>query len=185
VYLFKPLTTALLLLLAALAISAQGPRYQVAIVVGLGCSLVGDVMLMLPGDRFVPGLAAFLLAHLAYLAAFASGVPIAAAPLLLLPFLATGALLLRLLWPGLGNYRGPVLLYTVAIVLMVWRAWGREMAVPGAGALLAASGATLFMGSDASLALNRFRRPVPGAQIAIMTSYVAAQAMIALSVSTP
>jgi uncharacterized membrane protein YhhN len=39
VYLFKPLTTAILLLLAALATSAHGPRYQIAIVVGLGCSL--------------------------------------------------------------------------------------------------------------------------------------------------
>jgi uncharacterized membrane protein YhhN len=40
------------------------------------------------------------------------------------------------------------------------------------------------MVSDGILAINRFRRPIPGAQIAIMTSYVAAQTMIALSVST-
>lgn len=184
VYLFKPLTTAILLLLAAIPASAHGPRYQAAIVVGLACSLVGDVMLMLPYDRFVPGLAAFLLAHLAYLVAFVSGVPIGTAPALLLPILAIGILLLRVLWPGLGSFRGPVLAYTVAILLMVWRAWAREWVAPGAGALLAAIGATLFMLSDTILALNRFRRPVPGAQIAIMTSYVAAQAMIALSVST-
>ena len=30
------------------------------------CSLAGDVFLMVPGDRFVPGLVSFLLAHLAY-----------------------------------------------------------------------------------------------------------------------
>ena len=185
VYLFKPFTTAILLLLAALAVSAHGPRYQVAIVVGLGCSLVGDVMLMLPRDRFVPGLAAFLLAHLAYLVAFASGVQTGAAPVLLLPLLATGILLLRLLWPGLRQLKGPVLAYTAAILLMVWMAWGREWAAHGGGASLAAAGATLFLLSDAILALNRFRRPWPGAQIAIMTSYVAAQAMIALSVGTP
>ncbi len=184
VYLFKPLTTALLLLLAALLTSAHGHRYQVAIVAGLGCSLVGDVMLMLPRDRFVPGLAAFLLAHLAYLVAFTSGVPIGTAPALLLPLTATGILLLRLLWPGLGQYRVPVLLYTAAIVLMVWRAWGRDWLAPSGGALLAAGGATLFMLSDAILALNRFRRPFAGAQIAIISSYVAAQVLIALSVST-
>jgi uncharacterized membrane protein YhhN len=185
VYLFKPLTTAVLLLLAALATSVHGPRYQVAIVVGLACSLVGDVMLMLPRDRFVPGLAAFLLAHLAYLVAFASGVPVGTAPVLILPLLATGTLLLRLLWPGLGRFRGPVLAYTVAILLMVWQAWGRNRVAPSEGASLAAAGAALFMMSDAILALNRFRRPWSGAQIAIMTSYVAAQALIALSVSTP
>lgn len=184
VYLFKPLTTAILLLLAALPTAAHGPRYQIAIVVGLAFSLVGDVMLMLPRDRFVPGLAAFLLAHLAYLFAFASGIPIGTAPALLLPLLATGLLLLRLLWPGLGSFRGPVLAYTVAILLMVWQAWERSRALPSPGASLAAAGATLFMVSDAILALNRFRRPFSGAQIAIMTSYVAAQAMIALSVGT-
>jgi uncharacterized membrane protein YhhN len=184
VYLCKPLTTAILLLLAALATSAHGPRYQVAIVVGLACSLVGDVMLMLPRDRFVSGLAAFLLAHLAYLVAFATGVPLMAAPTLMLPLLAIGIVLLRLLWPSLGKLRGPVLGYAVAILLMVWQAWGRNWVAPSEGALLAAAGATLFMLSDAILALNRFRRPWSGAQIAIMTSYVAAQALIALSVST-
>jgi len=185
VYLFKPLTTTILLLLAALTTSAHGPRYQIAIVTGLGFSLVGDVMLMLPGDRFVPGLAAFLLAHLAYLVGFASGVALGTAPVLLLPLLATGIALLLLLWPSLGNYRGPVLLYTAAIVLMVWQAWARSRALPGRGAMLAAAGAALFMLSDSILAMDRFRRPWPGAQVAIMTSYVAAQAMIALSTGMP
>ncbi|MFI5210536.1 MAG: lysoplasmalogenase [Gemmatimonadales bacterium] len=185
VYLFKPLTIAILLLLAATGTSPHGPRYQLAIVAGLSCSLVGDVMLMLPGDRLVPGLAAFLVAHLAYLVAFASGIPFGSAPALLIPLLLIGALLLRLLWPGLGSYRGPVLAYTVAILLMVWSALGRNSVAPGTGALLAAAGAALFMLSDSILALNRFRRPFPGAQVAIMTSYVAAQAMIALSVGMP
>jgi uncharacterized membrane protein YhhN len=184
VFLFKPLTTAILLLFAAFVTSAHGPRYQLAVVTGLACSLVGDVMLMLPRDRFVPGLAAFLLAHLAYLVAFASGTPIGTAPLLLLPLLATGILLLRLLWPGLGKLRGPVLAYTIMILLMVWQAWGRSRASPSPGSWLAAAGASLFMVSDAILALHRFRRPFSGAQVAIMTSYVAAQAMIALSVGT-
>ena len=35
-------------------------------VVALALSLAGDVFLMLPSDRFVAGLAAFLLAHVAY-----------------------------------------------------------------------------------------------------------------------
>ena len=52
------------------------------------------------------------------------------------------------------------------------------------GSRLAAVGATLFMASDAVLALNRFRRPLRGAQAVIMLTYVAAQALIALSVGT-
>lgn len=181
VHLFKPLTTTLLLLLAIAAPGTQGPRYQVAIALGLACSLIGDVLLMLPRDRFVAGLASFLLAHLAYIVAFTAGVPLLSAPVLLLPFLAAAAVLLRLLWPGLGTMRIPVLLYTIAILLMVWRAWARTQAIPSSSATLAAAGATLFMISDAVLALNRFSRPFRLAQAAIMTTYVVAQTLIALS----
>ncbi len=184
VYLFKPSTTALLLLLALLSAPAHGGRYQPAVAVGLACSLVGDVLLMLPQDRFVAGLASFLLAHVAYIVAFSTGVPIGTAPALLVPLVAMSALLLRLLWPGLGKLRLPVLLYSATILLMVWQAWGWHWTFDTSGSRLAALGATLFMASDAVLALNRFRRPFPGAQAAIMLTYVAAQALIALSVGT-
>jgi uncharacterized membrane protein YhhN len=185
VYLFKPATTALLLVLAALVDAAHGARYQQAIALGLACSLVGDVLLMLPRDRFVAGLASFLLAHIAYLVAFSAGVPLGTSPALALPLAVVGFLLLRLLWPGLGRLRVPVLLYATTILLMLWQAWARRWALPSPGATLAAVGATLFVVSDAILALNRFRRPIPSAQTLIMGTYVAAQALIAWSVGTP
>lgn len=184
VYLFKPLTTSLLLLLAVLSTSAHGARYQLAIVVGLVCSLIGDIFLMLPRDRFVPGLASFLLAHVAYLVGFTADVPLGTAPVLALPLLALAVPLLRLLWPGLGALRLPVLVYAAMILLMVWLAWGRSWALLTPGSMLAAMGATFFMASDAILALDRFHRPLRQAQSLIMTSYVAAQALIALSVGT-
>ncbi len=183
VYLFKPLTTTLLLLLASLAPGGQAPAYRLAIVIGLACSLIGDILLMLPRDRFVAGLASFLLAHLAYILAFSTGVPALSGPVLALPLLAAAAVLLRLLWPGLGKLRVPVLLYTLTILVMVWRAWARDQALPSSSAVLAAAGATLFMISDALLALNRFYRPFRLAQATIMTTYVGAQTLIALSVS--
>jgi uncharacterized membrane protein YhhN len=182
VYLFKPLTTTLLFFLAGLSLSAHGARYQLFVMVGLACSLAGDVFLMLPRDRFLAGLASFLVAHLAYVAAFSSGVPFGTAPLLLLPLVAVSVPLLRLLWPGLGKLRLPVLLYTATILAMVWRAWARRSALPTPGTAVAAAGATLFMISDAILALNRFHRPFRSAQALVMTTYVAAQALIATSV---
>lgn len=183
IYLFKPLTTSLLLLLAVVSVSTQGPRYQLAVLIGLGFSLVGDVLLMLPRDRFVAGLASFLAAHLAYIVAFQTGVPGPSSPALLLALVPATVLLLGLLWRGLGAMRGPVLLYALTILVMVWRAWARSQALPGSAALLAAAGATLFMVSDAVLALNRFRTPFRLAQAAIMSTYVAAQLLIALSIS--
>jgi uncharacterized membrane protein YhhN len=101
-----------------------------------------------------------------------------------MPLLAVAVPLLRLLWPSLGTLRLPVLLYTATILLMVWQAWVRRRMLPTPGATLAAIGATLFMVSDSLLAIDRFRGALPRAQALIMTTYVAAQALIALSVST-
>src|SRR5512144_1978462 len=52
VYVFKPLTTALLLLLVATGPSSFSGRYAAAILAGLFFSLLGDVFLMLPSDHF-------------------------------------------------------------------------------------------------------------------------------------
>ena len=60
-------------LVLALLVAAGGRgRYRRAIALGLLLSAVGDVLLEFP-DRFVPGLVAFLLAHLAYTTAFLTG----------------------------------------------------------------------------------------------------------------
>jgi uncharacterized membrane protein YhhN len=182
VYLFKPITTLLLLGMAAFMPTAHGSGYRTAILVGLVLSLLGDVFLMLPRDRFIAGLASFLVAHLAYLAAFGVEEPVVIAPQLLLPLGVVAVALLGLLWPGLGGLRVPVILYTAAIVAMVWRAWARSRAIPTPGTTLAAVGAALFMVSDALLALNRFRAAFPGAQAAVQVTYVAAQACLAMSV---
>ncbi len=181
-YVCKPLSTAALLLLAAISHPAHGARYQLAVSLGLAFSLLGDILLMLPRDRFLPGLASFLIAHIAYIVAFTTGVPIGTAPALLLPPLAAAIPLLRLLWPGLGKLLVPVVLYSATIVLMVWLAWGLAWQLRTPGTALVALGAMLFMVSDALLAVNRFHRPFHGAQALIMGFYVAGQAMIALSV---
>lgn len=182
VYLCKPLTTTLLL---ALALIAPGPdaRYQSAVAAGLALSLCGDVFLMLPGDRFVAGLASFLLAHVAYLVAFTTGVPLGTAPGLLIPFALAGAAVFGLVWPRLGGLRGPVLLYVAVIAVMAGQAAARAWTLRTTPALLAAAGAALFVASDALLALNRFRTPLLSAQALVMGTYVAAQWLIALSVA--
>ena len=70
-YVFKPLTT---LSIAALCwyLAPTLNSYVYLILLGLLLSTLGDIFLMLPKDRFIPGLASFLLAHLAYIVTFAS-----------------------------------------------------------------------------------------------------------------
>ena len=69
-WLGKPLATVGLLLFAARGRSAA-PRYRGGVLAGLALSLLGDVLLMWPRDLFAAGLGAFLLAHFAYITAWA------------------------------------------------------------------------------------------------------------------
>lgn len=181
IYVAKPLTTTLLVL-AALLPRTPERSYQIAIVVGLLLSLAGDVFLMLPGDHFVAGLVSFLAAHIAYIIAFTTGTGIGGRPVLLLPYLGIAVLVLSLLWPRLGKLRLPVVTYVAALVFMAWQAAVRSANIPSGFTLAAAVGAALFVVSDGVLAINRFRLRFHAAQGVIMSTYVAAQALIALSV---
>jgi uncharacterized membrane protein YhhN len=156
------------------------------ILAGLAFSLAGDVLLMLPSDRFAAGLASFLLAHLCYIAAFTAQAGFQLGFLPLLPLLLAVGLVYRRLSPGLGTLRIPVIAYIGVIVVMVWQAFERCAVVPGAGPKLTAAGALLFAASDSALALARFRRPFPGSQAIVYGTYFAAQWLIAVSLyATP
>jgi len=183
VYAFKPLAT-LLILALALSLSPARPEYRWAIAAGLLFSTAGDVFLMLPRDRFVAGLASFLIAHLCYIGAFSIGVPFGAVPLLWLPFFAAGGLVVALVWPGLKPVlRAPVAVYVVVIAAMAGQATGRWYVSGSMVALAAAVGAGLFVISDAVLAIDRFRRQFHSARAVTLATYWSAQLLIAISVS--
>lgn len=183
-YLLKPLTTVLILALAATAPQPVSRGYQALVCAGLLFSLAGDVFLMLPRDRFVAGLASFLAAHLFYVAAFAPRPPTLAAPLALAALVAYGLVLLRALWPRLGGLRAPVAVYAAALLVMAWQAAERWAVLDTAPALLAALGAALFVVSDSVLAWERFRRKHAHGQAVVLGTYYAAQWLIASSIST-
>jgi uncharacterized membrane protein YhhN len=182
VYLFKPLTTFLILIIPWVDRRPTVPLYRALVSVGLGFSLAGDVFLMLPGDRIVPGMASFLVAHLCSLSAFSVDTGWVVSPWLLLPWIAYAIVLLAILLPHAGRLRVPVMLYGVAIAAMAWRALERWTLVGEGKALLAFAGATLFVLSDSALAINRFVRPFEAVHIVVLTTYYAAQWLIALSV---
>lgn len=183
-YVFKPLATLLVLALALTRPGASGETYRTLVAVGLVLSLAGDVFLMLPRDRFVAGLVSFLLAHVAYAAAFATAAEMPRSALTLLPYLAYAAVLLRILLPHVPKpLRIPVVAYAAALLAMAWQAAERALASPPAPfAWAAAAGAALFVASDTALAVGRFVRPVPAASAVVLGTYYAAQLLIALSV---
>ncbi|HQR45478.1 MAG TPA: lysoplasmalogenase [Thermoanaerobaculia bacterium] len=183
VYVFKPLTTLLLLAVALRPSEARGSRYAVAVALGLAFSLAGDVFLMLPKDRFRAGLSSFLAAHLCYLAAFTAGTGLLVRPFPAVAFGAFGLLLLRSLWPGVpARLRVPVALYVAVLLAMAVQAAGRAADLREASSLLAGAGAALFVVSDALLAWDRFRTPFRASRAVVLSTYFLAQWLIALSV---
>ena len=180
IYIFKPLTMAFILLIAILG-QAAAPFYKYMIITGLVFSLAGDVFLMLPSDRFVPGLVAFLIAHLFYSAAFASEIS-ALIWWPLIPLVIFGIIIFLILAPALGKLKVPVLIYVVVILIMAWLAWERLIQSGQSGALLASIGAILFIISDTILALDRFRGTFKPARASNLTTYFAAQLLIAGSI---
>lgn len=185
VYLFKPLTTIIILIGAAWLIQPAPPLYRTIVIVGLACSLGGDILLMLPGNRMAAGLTAFLLAHLAYLVAFSLGNPVALRQTVwLLPFVAFCAAILAARWQALGPLKVPLVIYVAVICTMAWRAAmrGEAAVIPRQSFQFALFGACLFLVSDAIVLLRRFGRPFPAAQTLELATYWAAQSLIALSV---
>jgi uncharacterized membrane protein YhhN len=181
IYVFKPLTTVLIISIAVLGLEPPSLSYKLAIVAGLIFSLAGDIFLMLPSDRFVSALISFLIAHLLYIFAFSTVGGFYASIWSLLPFLLFGVSFMILMWPDLGSMKIPALIYALAIVIMAWQAFGNWHLTGQLPAFLAFIGALLFVISDSVLTLNRFKISFQLAQAIILSTYYAAQWLIALS----
>ena len=181
VYIFKPLAMIYIIGIALIGVS-ESLSYRRLVVAGLAFSLVGDVLLMLPTDQFVPGLVSFLIAHLLYIAAFRTRPMVRLSGLLGLGCVAYGCVMLWLLFPYLRDMKLPVSIYLIVILSMVWQALSRWAVTRTRPALLAALGATIFVLSDSMIAINRFYGRFRLADPLIMLTYFVAQWLIARSV---
>ncbi len=178
-YLAKP-ATMVALIGAALVLDPANGTARTWFVVALALSLAGDVFLMLPQDLFVPGLASFLLGHIAYVVGLWSGDTSVAG-------LLVGAAVVAVLAPWLGSRilgavrRGdepdlavPVAAYIVVISAMV-------VSAGASGHPVALAGALAFYASDALIAWNRFITAYPWGRLAVMVTYHLAQVGLVLS----
>ncbi|HVL80033.1 MAG TPA: lysoplasmalogenase [Actinomycetota bacterium] len=178
-YVFKPLALVALVGVAATLepVHADQRRW---FVVALLLSLGGDVFLMLP-DRFLPGLAAFLGAHLAYVAGLlphTGSFPQAWSGAL--GVAAIAAFMTWLVLPGVRARSRTLVLPVVGYVVVI------SLMVASAGATLnpvAAAGALAFFASDGLIAYTRFVHPQPWAPVTIMVTYHLGQALLVLSLA--
>lgn len=144
----------------------------------LALGLVGDVLLL--GDspgRFLGGLTAFLVGHLAWVTAFLTAgfaAPARGWAGVVVVVLALGAG--RRIVPGAHRsggsaLSGPVVLYMAVIAAMAVTGWAT-------GSVAVGVGASLFVVSDTLLGLGRFDREHRWTRPAVMVSYHLAQALL-------
>jgi uncharacterized membrane protein YhhN len=179
----KPLTLIALIAVAALAGAGDAAPGR-WLLVGLVLCLAGDVFLLGTGETsFLGGLTAFLLGHLAYIAAFVTlGLDEPAWGLIGLMALIAVLLATRRVIPAAHREGGAVLAgavtaYMLVIGAMVITAWMTGEWVIGVGAMT-------FMVSDAILAVARFVERARSADLAVMVTYHLGQVLIVVGVLT-
>ena len=180
-YILKPLTTILIIILAYTLDPTYSILYKNLLIIGLIFSLMGDIFLM--SERFfLPGLISFLCTHLLYIGGFHVETVTNHMAWIGISLIIIGVVFYKFLFSHLGKLKIPVFIYLSVIVLMGWQAiqlnayWGTT------STLFAMVGSILFMVSDASLALNRFVKPLPQVQLVVLGTYYVAQWCIANSI---
>lgn len=181
----KMLIIPVLMLIFIINIRPAGNRLHKMIILALFFSWCGDMLLGVPKestDLFVPGLVSFLLAHVMYLSVFfttpGENIIVRKRIYLLIPVAIYGLLLLYILFNRLGDMKLPVIIYTLVILTMVSSAINLYGKVNRTSWLFVLAGAILFLLSDSGIAINKFLKPFPGAQVIIMATYVLAQYLL-------
>jgi len=146
-------------LITALGSGALRTRFGQIILAGLVLSAFGDVFLLWSAPSFfLLGLISFLLAHLAYIAAFLShGIDMRWSAATAVPIAVLSIGVSMWLTPYVSpDMVIPVRVYTFVISVMVVAAFGARGA---GGSWLIPLGATLFYISDLAVATDRFVAP--------------------------
>jgi uncharacterized membrane protein YhhN len=186
-YIAKPLVMVCLFLWLYTATGLQGDTFWFAL--GILFSLAGDVFLMVSLERFfLPGLVAFLFAHISYILGFRDVLlTVNLWSLLLALILATNVARLLRRITGAMRAKGedrlvaPVILYGAIISFMLYSAMSTINATQwkNGAALLVSAGALLFWASDLVLAWDRFVMPLQHRRWNIVLYYLGQIGLVA------
>jgi uncharacterized membrane protein YhhN len=181
------ITKPFLMLLLALYYTAAATEPNPVLLAAIACGWMGDIFLMIPDPAktrrfFKPGLAAFLIGHVLYIAVFAAFLPRAATVPVwgwasLAVYVAVGAIGYRLIAPHAGKMLPAIIAYII-IVLMGASTILPLGSVNTTGAVMAMAGALIFMVSDTVNAYNKFAREIPCERLYTMSTYLGGQFLL-------
>ena len=166
-------------------LSTSRPKYLVLI--ALAFAWAGDVLLMfqeISEIYFLSGLGSFLIMHILYTLVLSKTRFSTAWPpqkellIFLIAALTVTTAVFGLIDQNLGPMRGPVILYTLAILAMAFMALARKGVTSVSSYRLTFIGAILFVLSDSILAINKFGPEVPLSGLIIMATYMMSQFLI-------
>ncbi|GAB2650820.1 lysoplasmalogenase [Vibrio panuliri] len=181
-YLTKPIPAALLTILVVNSPSTVYPDYTRYIALGLAISVMGDIFLMLPTDKFRQGLICFLVAQVSYGYAFLTRINSFEPLWLPIMFASVGVIVFLLLLPNMGKDKWFVGSYFVGILFMACNATLAWFNVTTPLTSMAMIAAYIFIMSDLVLAIDRFRSSSAFSRHVVMFTYYTAQSLFALSV---
>ncbi len=192
-FIYPHVATKILPILAlSLLTYCEKNRYANLVSIGLIFSSFGDIALQLNGANFfyfMFGIVFFLIAHLFYIAAYRSSVidykqwiPTGVV------YVALYGCLMGIMVPSIDPpLIAAVLVYGCVICSMAFLATNRYFTeqICKSSRTVGLIGALFFVASDSTLSLNKFKTPIPGADIIIMVTYYIGQTFIAMSAKDP
>jgi uncharacterized membrane protein YhhN len=185
-YIAKPLLLIALLVFFTKQSQKLHKSVRILTSIALVCSLFGDVFLMFDDQNqlfFILGLVAFLIAHIFYVLVFLKHRNTNKSPYLFITALILYAnTLFYFIKSNLGDLLIPVVVYMLVILSMATTAFMRHQKVNSLSFSLVLLGAFFFLISDSLLSLNLFYKPLPLANISIMTTYALAQYLIVIGI---
>lgn len=186
----RKVTKLLLMPLLAVCYTYFAADFTPLVPVALLFGFIGDALLLYP-DRekfFFAGLSAFGIGHVLYIIVFLGRIgvrpPLWIVAVAIVLYALGIVLMLRYLLPSLSEFLViPCCVYMVLLSFMSLSAFVFALGSAGAAPTVVFIGSLLFLVSDGVLAVATFQRKMAYAPLLIMSTYIAAQSMIAFGLA--
>ncbi|XP_051885754.1 lysoplasmalogenase-like protein TMEM86A [Pristis pectinata] len=168
-----------LVLIALILESQHGNDFSLRLVVAMGFAAAGDVCQLYKDQHFTHGVISFGIAYCLFAVAFGLKVDHKCLGALIC-VVATATY--YLVTPGVQGVSQPVVLaYTLAVLLMIWRAMAWWRNTHHRSSLCAMYGAIILAISNVILSNHIFQFPVPHSPLLLSSCYYTGQLLIAMS----
>ena len=169
-FILKPFCSATIMVYSLSCRNPTLKKYPLQISIGLFFCFLGDIFLLLE-TFFIYGLVSFLISHLIFLFAFIKRQGWQWRPTIILVLLPIAATIFIFISKDLGDLYIPVMIYLIVILLMSWQGWAMTLNPKLKQHRFLGLAVSLFLFSDALIAINKFSYNFSFSGALILSSY--------------